>query len=448
MKWSDKIQLQAYGIRHGVCNDIGLGTASLIAAGIGATTAGIQMTVGGKMNQRAAHEARRAREWQTKEREASQEYQQQYYEQQLADNERLYNQYQSPEAQARQMREAGFSPLAALNGSMALTNGPSAPNPSAGPSAPGASLPQVFNNSEAIAQAGQFFNNALNAIANQQKSLADIEGTRADVAYKNALTQTENALRDGKVELMGSTIELQGSRKDLNKEQRKNLAAQTVKLNKETEAVGKYLQMMDTQIDIQQMEKQMKAFDLDKQSQRYMLEWAERNNRIVMMQQSVTNMKSENEVLGQQLTNMQSTNEILKAQKVSVNYQNRIMGDYVVPRDEYKDLNGNPRSFAQLHMQNQYDYETVSAKKLENEYERQRYHPATMTYLKAMDAISATGNAVGSFLVPFAQMTVANSMVQRNNMLMQNAQNPVSSGLNGSSISPNSIYGTPSPYGF
>lgn len=449
MKFSDKIQLQAYGLRHVVCNDIGLGTASLIAAGIGATTAGIQMTVGGKMNQRAAHEARRAREWQTNERLASQEYQQQYYQQQLADNERLYNEYQSPEAQVRQMREAGFSPLSALNGSMALTNGPSAPNPSSGPSAPSASLPQVFNNSEAIAQAGQFFNNSLNAIANQQKSLADIEGTRADIAYKNALTQTENTLRSGKLELLGSTIELQGSQKDVNKEQLKNLAAQTVKLNKETDAIGKYLQYMDTQIDLNEMEKQMKAFNIDKQAQRYMLEWAERNNRIVAMKQSVVNMRSENEVLGQQLTNMQSENEILKAQKVSVNFQNRIMGDYVVPREEFAGSNGKPRSFSYLHQQNMTDMETVAVKKSVAEYERyNNMHPFTVTWLKAMDALSATGHAVGSFLVPYAQMRVAGTMVQRNNMMMQSANNPVSSGLNGSSISPNSIYGTPSPFGF
>lgn len=135
--------------------DIGAGAVIGSAIASSAISAGASITMGGKMNKRAAREAKRTREWQTSEREAQQDW---ALDQWNRENEwnlnqwNRQNEYNSPAAQRDRLVAAGYSPLNTDMANMAdgLTS-----SSADGGSAPGASMPQLFNPSGEVAAAAQ-----------------------------------------------------------------------------------------------------------------------------------------------------------------------------------------------------------------------------------------------------------------------------------------------------
>lgn len=186
--------------------------AGIIGAGISAAGSAASITMGGKMNQRAQHEAWRTRAWQTKEREASQAWQLEQWNRQ--------NDYNSPVEQMKRARAAGINPLAVINGDFRPTE---AGMPS-GAQAPGGAQAQFHNPMD-----GSNIDGALSSVLQfKQLELAkkktDAEINRMDFqnARDQAETLTKDLLRNKEVELMDANIKLTLSKEHLTTQEVQN----------------------------------------------------------------------------------------------------------------------------------------------------------------------------------------------------------------------------------
>lgn len=255
--------------RNGICYISEMAAAALISAGAATASTGANIAMSGKMNRRAAHQAAETRAWQTRERLASQEYQTERYNQQILDTERMRdydNWYNSIGQQKQRMLDAGFSPMAALGN---MGNSASSAEPMAAPGAPsdpGASLPQVFNPSDAVSQGIHDFSNFMQTYLNQQKTKADIVKASSEADKNAAETATIDALRNGQIQLQGVEIDLKGSQKELNDKQREALAAQIVKTNTEVDVAMQYMQYMGVHMDYVKFQKWLQKQDYDLRS--------------------------------------------------------------------------------------------------------------------------------------------------------------------------------------
>lgn len=197
--------------------------ATALAAGISATASTGAAIAGGKANRRGVKLAHDQMNWQTQEREASQQW--------TLDQWNRENEYNSPAAQAARLIAAGFSPLAALDGAGGTTTMPSAPSD---PSP--ASMPQLQNPVAAGAasanQAAASFLEYIKLKNETQKVQNDTDRTRSDVDYKAALTTTEDQLRAGRLDFLGVNIEVGKSQYRLN-DQKVRESAQVVEESKQ-----------------------------------------------------------------------------------------------------------------------------------------------------------------------------------------------------------------------
>lgn len=162
-----------------------------IPAVIGAAAAVGSTIASGAINSSAASNLNRTnRMWQSRERQLSQYYQtaereaSQDWNAEQADKanawtERMYNQYSSPQALARQYAEAGLNPrLAATNGE-SLGGVTATPGSSSG-GAPGAPSPATFNAPPVD------FSGAFTDVANAFKSIADAKKAGMDTKFLEA----------------------------------------------------------------------------------------------------------------------------------------------------------------------------------------------------------------------------------------------------------------------
>lgn len=110
----------------------------------------------------------------------SQRYNQEMYEKQLADQERLYNTYQSPQAIAQALAQVGVNPASALS----QISGRSMPSvPSASGSSP-VGAPHLENEGLALGQGIQQMAGAVNAIAGAKMQDARAKETRDMLQHK------------------------------------------------------------------------------------------------------------------------------------------------------------------------------------------------------------------------------------------------------------------------
>lgn len=118
----------------------------------------------------------------TSEREASQAYQTSEREAQNAYSERMYNQYQSPEALVRQYREAGINPRLAFDagsaGNMAVSSGSSGSAPSGAMASP-------------PYQPGNIFSTGFMDLANSFKAIAEAKKAGAETTSIESLIQEQ-----------------------------------------------------------------------------------------------------------------------------------------------------------------------------------------------------------------------------------------------------------------
>lgn len=232
-------------------------TAALIGSGLAAAGTAASITIGGKMNSRAVGQAQESRRWQSRERELQQAWQEEQV--RRANDWSLeqwnrQNEYDSMSSQVQRMKEAGFSPLAALQ-----ANGQSQGLESAqvsGATTPGGTLPQLSN----PVPPGSFDN-----VANQFLSWKKLElerknldrlgrETDADVGYKEALIKTVNELRAGQVEFQGVQIALGKSQKGLTDQQKEREAKEILKIDKEIDQLNKWIETEDVNISLKQFD--------------------------------------------------------------------------------------------------------------------------------------------------------------------------------------------------
>lgn len=203
------------------------------AATLGGTAANIYST--NKTNKVNERIARQNREWQTSEREAEQQWQ--------LDQWNRENAYNTPENQRQLLEDAGYSPLAYLNGGIGSGE---AGNLSSAPSAPSASLPQMYNPGpdiqRGISDASMQFLQWKSMQLAEKKIDNESRQTDADVNYKFALTKTENECLQGRVDVLGAQFRWTEAKTDRDMQETK-LAAQKI-VESETE-VKKMLQFIE-----------------------------------------------------------------------------------------------------------------------------------------------------------------------------------------------------------
>ena len=225
-------------------NCISEAAAALVGAGVSAAGSAASITMGGKMNQRAQHEAWRTREWQTKEREASQAWQLEQWNRQ--------NAYNSPAEQLKRAKEAGINPLAVINGEFR----PSEAGMPSGAQAPGGAQATFHNPME-----GANVDGAMSSVLQfkqlelaKKKTEAEIKRMDYQNSRDQAETLTKNLLRDKEVELMGANIKLTLANEKLSTQEVQNkmqefLASQ--QQVKESIAQVEYLQGQSALADLQ-----------------------------------------------------------------------------------------------------------------------------------------------------------------------------------------------------
>lgn len=126
-----------------------------------------------KQNQLNKAESAAARKWQTSERVASQNWNLDMWNKNNAYNEQIYNQYQSPAAMLKQMRDARINPIGQFSDNSEQLGSNSVAN---GSSAPGTSVPNMSGPLD----------------PNLMESLARISNINADTAKKNSDTAGQN----------------------------------------------------------------------------------------------------------------------------------------------------------------------------------------------------------------------------------------------------------------
>lgn len=382
-------------------------TAALIGAGAAMASTGVSMTVGGKMNRRSAREARRAREWQTGEREASQAYQQQMYERQIQDtlSMRDYdNWYNSPEQQKQRMLAAGYSPMSVLSNSGIAGQSEAAPMSAPGtPGDPGASLPQMFN-PVASADPSAAFARFLQSMVAEKELQAKLPVYRSEVEYKAAITATEDAIRSGKVEMQGVQIELTKSQTDVTKSQLKVMATQIEQAKAETEVAFRYMQSMDVEMDYKKFMKWLNQ-------QNYNLQAKEVAARIMLAK--ATAAKTD-------------------AERAGISMDNRAKGAY------YGDLGRNSHYMYQLrsqdwrtdvenryyagHQRRQAYLEQLAIKKGQYDVKMQLSDFGS-SVLKGTQLTGSVLGVVGQIFTGYSQYAVAQYSLARRHQIMQSTAN-------------------------
>lgn len=201
---------------------MGLSAAGAIAlsSGIAAATSGAQMISGGKMNKRAVRDAREAREWQSREREAARRWQEQAnrdYSQYLWDH------FESPQAKMAAYKAANLNPdLMYSQGGIGSV--------SSNISSPSASVPVMpdygFGNNAIQSGLQSLGNTAQQAVLN--KAALDESKTRQD------LNKSKSKESDSVTLLNGETIELTKEKTGFTREQRSQLASSIENINADT----------------------------------------------------------------------------------------------------------------------------------------------------------------------------------------------------------------------
>lgn len=219
--------------------------ATALAAGISATASTGTAIAGGKMNQRSAREARRTRQWQTAEREASQQW--------ALEQWNRENAYNSPANQIKLFEEAGLNPLSYINGNVSEASSPSAPSDPSGAMA-------QFQNPLAYSQG------SLNGIADsfiQYKALQmqekqidkQSEKLDSDIEYQAALTKTVNEMRQGEVDFLGVKINL-GKKESRNLDIAYDKEAQLINQSKkECEQILQFMEESKARVSMMSWEK-------------------------------------------------------------------------------------------------------------------------------------------------------------------------------------------------
>lgn len=184
-----------------------------IGAGVSAASTAAQISMGGKMNQRAQHEAWRTREWQTKEREAAQQWNLEQWNRQ--------NAYNSPAEQLKRAREAGINPLAVINGDFRPTE---AGMPS-GAQAPGGAQAS-FTNPAANLPIEGLVNSGLQYMQYQlakKQTKAEIDKLDAESMSQRAQAMTEALTLNGRLRMQDMTVILQGDEHKLSTQKLQNM---------------------------------------------------------------------------------------------------------------------------------------------------------------------------------------------------------------------------------
>lgn len=234
---------------------IALGPVASVASGI------IQNNNNKKMQREAmAHqtsEREASQQWQDQQRIASQGYQTSEREAQNAFSERMYNQYQSPDAMARQYEQAGLNPRLAVEGTAA----PGASSGSSG-GAPSASAPQgttVAPPYQNISSWAQGFGD----IAQAMKSLAEAKKTGLDVRLAEDTFDNQVALIRGESVLQQLNIDWTKVKTDKDLQEIENLKSVLSKTNAEVDEVkaATYKLVEDGKISRQAAETFMEDFE-------------------------------------------------------------------------------------------------------------------------------------------------------------------------------------------
>lgn len=180
-------------------------------------------------------------------------------------NERMYNLYQSPEAQMRQYQEAGLNPALMYNGGVDI-NGPSGGSAASASGAVGGENPQ--SGFERVMGVMSQFLNMITGASSIGRSVVDLKNQTAqtnstvslqnsDAALKDAQTeqtkvQTNNAILDGEMKKLELSYKKQFYDLDIKEQQARidNLKKQGEKILSEIDVNHSVISLNGAQIDL------------------------------------------------------------------------------------------------------------------------------------------------------------------------------------------------------
>lgn len=180
-------------------------------------------------------------------------------------NERMYNLYQSPEAQMRQYQEAGLNPALMYNGGVDI-NGPSGGSSASASGAVGGENPQ--SGFERVMGVMSQFLNMITGASSVGRSVVDLRNQTAqtnstvslqnsDAALKDAQTeqtrvQTNNAILDGELKQLDLSYKKQFYELDIKEQQERisNLKKQGEKILSDIDVNNSVITLNGAQIDL------------------------------------------------------------------------------------------------------------------------------------------------------------------------------------------------------
>lgn len=180
-------------------------------------------------------------------------------------NERMYNLYQSPEAQMRQYQEAGLNPALMYNGGVDI-NGPSGGSAASASGAAGGENPQ--SGFERVMGVMSQFLNMITGASSIGRSVVDLKNQTAqtnstvslqnsDAALKDAQTeqtkvQTNNAILDGELKQLDLSYKKQFYELDIKEQQARidNLKKQGEKILSDIDVNNSVISLNGAQIDL------------------------------------------------------------------------------------------------------------------------------------------------------------------------------------------------------
>lgn len=236
-----------------ICYLFGLddaGTAAAIAGMASTAASGISAATAGKTNARGSRLAHRQHEWAVQDAKMQREW--------ALEDWNRNAEYNSPSAVLERYKEAGLSPMAALDNGIA-TEAPQTASPTgvAMPSAPHfvnplGDMPQIMNAA----------NDALRSVFSAKKMEHEIKNLDSDTEKKIAETdfiwskkRTEDALRDGRVNYLGVQINLGKSQERLNDKTIEKYSSDIAKQEQEIQNLKQTCELIGADISLKNFQR-------------------------------------------------------------------------------------------------------------------------------------------------------------------------------------------------
>lgn len=293
---------------------ISAGAAALGSAAISALSGAGQAVATGRLN-------KRNRQWQEDMYQKQRNDNRADWERQNAYNLKMYQDYQSPQAQMRQIKEAGLNPyLMYSNGA----GGVGGITPSQKIDSSSVGNPQQYNPADHFSQVGNSVQNAMNYVLQARTANAQQANLQANTAHTTASTQTEKANTIKTLTETKAIYENMLNQKNLTASQVSKYQAEIKKIDNDIEIANRSIDLQTQQVTNQTQQVAYQAQELDIKRLQYQLQTKQYNLDAQRVAQGWKNLSQQeaNNVVERSLKQKLSTSEAQKAINLTAEYYN------------------------------------------------------------------------------------------------------------------------------